>query len=73
MGELIRKLGEIQIGSTCFDVELNKPTQKGSLYDIHIQNGQFRLNMTEQDFCKLAAAVICGNAKLQRYKNGAKL
>lgn len=68
MGEMIRKLGEIQIGNTCFAVELNKAAQKGKIYDIHIQNEGFRLNISEQDFCRMAAAVICGNAKIQKYK-----
>lgn len=72
MGEIIRKLGEIQIGNACFAVELNKATKKGNSYDIHIQNESFRLNISEKDFCRVAAAVICGNAKIQKYKNGGK-
>lgn len=68
MGELIRELGKIQVGDARFIVELNKATQKGKSYDIHIQNESFRLNISEQDFCRMAAAIICGNAKIQRYK-----
>ncbi|MCM1303080.1 MAG: hypothetical protein NC305_08490 [Lachnospiraceae bacterium] len=70
MGEIIRKLGEIQIGKMCFDVEINKATQKKNVFDIHIQNESFRLCISERDFCRMAAAVICGNAKMQKYKEG---
>ena len=70
MGELIRKLGDIQIGNAHFAIELNKKKKKGNSYDIHIQNESFRINISEKDFCRMTAAVICGNAKIQKYKNG---
>ena len=67
MGELLKKLGELQIGSTRFTVELNKSTHKGNAYDIHIQNDRFRLNLSERDFCRMAGRIY-GFRWTGRYK-----
>lgn len=68
MGELIRKLGEVKIGNTDLDVELNKSTRRNAKYDIHIQCSKVRLSITEKDLCKLAADIIYANDKLKDYK-----
>lgn len=68
MGEKIRNLGKIKIGETLYEVELNKGTHANSKYDIHIQNKEFRLNLSEHDFCKMAAAIIYADEKLRKYK-----
>lgn len=72
MGEIIKKLGEIRIGNNCFLVELNKGTRKDGKYDIHIQNDFTRLNISEYDFCRMAAAVIHADEKISKYKGETK-
>lgn len=68
MGELIRELGEIKVGRNRFLVELNKATRKDGKYDIHIQNDFTRLNISEYDFCQMAAAIIYADEKITKYK-----
>ena len=69
MGEKIRNLSKIRIGKAELLIEENKGTHKGSRYDIHIQNKYFRLNVTEQDFCKIACCILYANENLKYYKN----
>ena len=68
MGELIRDLNKIKIGDAELVVEENVGTHPGSKYDIHIQNKHFRLNLTEQDFCKIACCIMYANDNLKSYK-----
>lgn len=69
MGELIKKLNKIKIGNTELVIEKNKGTQPGCKYDIHIQNDHLRLNLSEQDFCKIACCIMYANENLNHYKN----
>lgn len=68
MGELIKDLGTIHFNNCEYSIELNKCTRKNGMYDIHIQNDRARLNISEQDFCKMAAAVIFADRKIKKYK-----
>lgn len=68
MGEVIKDLSRINIGKTSLKVELNKGTRKNGKYDIHIQDENFRLNISEYDFCKIATDIIYSNSKLKDYK-----
>lgn len=69
MGELIRDLNSIRIGKAILKVELNKGTRKNGKFDVHIQDDKLRLNISEYDFCKIAADIVYSNAKLRHYKN----
>ena len=68
MGEKIRDLGSLKIGLNSFNIELNKGTNSMGDYDIHIQNEHVRLNISEYDFCKMAAALIHADEKVNEYK-----
>lgn len=68
MGEIIKKLNEIKVGDNEFVIELNKGTRTDGKYDIHIQSMRFRLNMSEQDFCKIACCIMYANENLNHYK-----
>lgn len=57
MGELIRKLGEISIGESTFDVELNEGYSRGSDDCIHIQNRSFRYQLSVKEFYQAATHV----------------
>jgi len=69
MGEIIKNLNNIRIGDSELIVEKNKGTHANSKYDIHIQNKHFRLNVTEQDFCKIASCILFANENLRHYKD----
>ncbi len=68
MGEKIRNIQEIELAKQKLMIELNKSTHKNSKYDIHIQNSKFRLNLTEQDFCKIACCILYAKENLDHYK-----
>lgn len=68
MGERIRDLNTISIGNAELVIEENLGTRKGSKFDIHIQNKNFRINITERDFCKIAACIMYANENLRHYK-----
>ena len=69
VGELIRNLGCFHIKGIPYAVELNKCTRPKGLFDVHLQSKTLRLNISEKDFCKMAAAVIYADEKLSKYKN----
>lgn len=73
MGELIRNLGTVKIGKVNYNVELNTGTNQIGKFDIHIQNKDFRLNISEYDFCRMVAAIIYADDKLKKYKKGDKI
>lgn len=68
MGEIIKNLNKIKVGDNEFFIELNKGTRAEGKYDIHIQNKRFRLNLSEQDFCKIACCIMYANENLNHYK-----
>jgi|GEM_PF-2600563 len=57
MGELIRKMGEISLGDASFDVELNEAYVKGGEPCVHIQDPNFRYQMSVSEFYRAAMAV----------------
>ena len=68
MGEKIKDLKEVQLGKNILMLEKNKGTHGGFKYDIHLQNSEFRLNMTEKDFCRMACAIMFANENMRSYK-----
>lgn len=68
MGEIIKKYGEIEIGGQKFDIELNKPHIVNEEKNIHIQNDNFRLEMSDFEFARLAAAVVFANKQFEKLK-----
>ena len=73
MGEIIKKIEKIRIGNSSFWVEKNKGTHSEGIYDIHIQNDRFRLNITEDDFIKMSACILYARENLMTYKvNGVR-
>lgn len=68
MGELIRVLGQIELGGGKFDVELNHSPNGDELREIHIQNKQFRLAMPETEFLQLSAGILLAKKQLEIIK-----
>ncbi len=69
MGEKIKDLKEVQLGKNTLMLEKNKGTHGDYKFDIHLQNSEFRLNMTEKDFCRMACAILFANENICFYKN----
>ena len=67
-GERIKDLNRIKVSENEFFIELNKGTRADGKYDIHIQNKHFRLNLSEQDFCKIVCCIMYANENLKHYK-----
>lgn len=72
MGEIIKKVGAITIGSKTFDVELNKATYVGGPRYIHIQNPKFRYCLTEADFYQFASEILKSRKHLMWNKSNRK-
>ena len=70
MGELIKKLDELRIGNTKFDIELNEPTNGTEMRDIHIQNDKFRISIPEDEFLQMLACIIMAEKQLNLIKKG---
>ena len=68
MGELIRKVGTINIGEQSFDVEINVSTSDRNQHEIHIQNDKARLALTEKQFCKMATCILLARRQLHQIK-----
>ncbi len=68
MGELIRKIGSVKFGDTLFDIELNEGYTKGSNECIHIQNCNFRYQMSVKDFYRASALVKESRARMTSEK-----
>ena len=58
MGEKIKIVGNLKVGSSNFDIELNKATIPNGPRYIHIQNPSFRYCLTERDYCQFVADVM---------------
>lgn len=58
MGELLRKIGTLDINGVKMDVELNAPSAHGLERSVHLQNPSFRLEMSEGDFYQVAGAIL---------------
>lgn len=71
MGEKIKDLHEISIGSGRFMVELNEGYLKNEGRLIHIQNKHFRYLLKEKQYLKLAATVLRAREEMKYYKDTA--
>ena len=69
MGEKIRDLGNVKIGSSEFVIELNHSASGSKYRDIHIQNDKFRLEIPENEFLQMAACVMLAKKQLKIIKN----
>lgn len=58
MGDVIRVVDKIKIGDAEYEVELNHSVRGGRYRDVHIQNKNFRLEIPENEFMKMAACVL---------------
>lgn len=68
MGELIRNLHSIKVGTGEFMIELNEGYTEAEGRLIHIQNKHFRYLIREQGFLKLAATVLRAKSEMDYYK-----
>lgn len=69
MGEKIRDINSFKIGNTLLKVELNDGYSKDySKYDIHIQNDLVQYCLSDEEFMKLASAIITAKRRLDSVK-----
>ena len=68
MGELIRDLGTFKIGDSSFQIEQNNPNSRGCSRSIHLQNQHGRLELTEEDFIRVAITMVSSAQTLRRVK-----
>jgi len=68
MGEIIKKLGDINIKGQLFDIELNVSTYTEGKREIHIQNKSFRLAIPEHEFLKMSACILLARKQLEIIK-----
>lgn len=64
MGERIRDLKTDKIIGAELRIELNKGQTQKDNYDIHIETGHLRFNMSDKEFMKLVAVMIEAKRKL---------
>lgn len=70
MGEIIEKLGQLEIGDKIFDVELNASFEPGEELSIHVQNERFRFECTRTEFLQFATLIMRAKENFNHYKNG---
>lgn len=68
MGDIIRKITDIKLGGSAFEIELNRSTRGHGLYDIHLQNKNFRLEMPEDEFLQMASCILLAKRQLDVIK-----
>ena len=69
MGEKIRDINSFKIGNTLLKVELNDGYSKDySKYDIHIQNDLVQYCLSDEEFMRLASAIITAKRRLDSVK-----
>lgn len=68
MGEKIKVLSSGALKNLDIEFELNKPDKIGGLQTVHIQNDQFRLDMDEIEFFKVATGILAAKRKLKVLK-----
>lgn len=68
MGEKIKDLHEISIGSEKFMIELNEGYLKDEGRLIHIQNKHFRYLLKEKQFIRLASSILRAREEMKYYK-----
>jgi len=64
MGELIKKLGNVNIKGQNLIIELNESTFSKGKREIHIQSDSFRLAVSENEFLKMSACVLLAKKQL---------
>ncbi|WP_456379211.1 hypothetical protein [Lutibacter sp.] len=64
MGEKLKILSKGKLKNVTIEVELNKPDKPKGLHPIHIQNDEFRFDMDEIEFVKLATGILAAKRKL---------
>ena len=69
MGELIRNLQPIRIGSAELMIELNEGYTKNEGRLIHIQNKHFRYLLKEKNFLCMAATILRAKEEMDFYKS----
>lgn len=69
MGEKIRDLNEITVGSNKLMIELNEGYLKEQGRVIHVQNKHFRYLLKENDFLKLASEILRAKSELDYMRN----
>ena len=68
MGEVLKVLKEIKLGDSKFLIEQNAPLTKQGSKVIHIQNENFRMEMTELEFLKVAGAIAYARRNFESMK-----
>lgn len=68
MGEKIKDIGKIHLGTSDLAIELNHGTRQNEKYEIHIQNDKVRLALSEKDFLQMASAVVLAKKQLDIIK-----
>lgn len=68
MGEKIRDLHSIKIGSSELMIELNEGNTKAEGHLIHVQNKHFRFLAREKEFMELAATILRAFSEMKYYK-----
>jgi len=72
MGELLREIHPIKLGNEELMVELNEGGNAATGKIIHIQNKDFRLEMYEREFLRMAATVLRAKSELDYFKDKEK-
>lgn len=57
MGDIIKKITDISIGGSHFEIELNHSVSGGAYREIHIQNEKVRIAVPENEFLQMCACV----------------
>ncbi len=68
MGEIIKKVGEVNIKSLTFDVELNEPLDEIVGGNVHIQTKDMRMQLPQVEFYKMVATIKKAEKELKSYK-----
>lgn len=71
MGEIIEKIGQLEIAGKIFDVELNAPFEPGEESSIHVQNKRIRFECTKTEFLQFATLIMRAKENFDYYKNKA--
>jgi hypothetical protein len=72
MGEIIKKLGTLDLADGCLDVELNTSTTGTETREIHLQNTRIRICIPEYEFLKMAGCLLLARRQLELIKGLSK-
>lgn len=68
MGEKIKDIAKVRFGKCNLLIEKNKGTHTNRKIDIHIQSEKVTLNLSEDDFLKIASCILYAEENLNSYK-----